>query len=57
MVDIGDDEPPKEEVQVSLEQLNSADNEMLRDFDSLVEKICEPSPFDYEPLNPPTRRN
>ena len=26
------------------------------DFDSLVEKICEPSPFDYEPLNS-TRRN
>jgi len=26
-------------------------------YDSLVEKYCEPSPFDYEPLNPPTRRN
>ena len=26
-------------------------------YDSLSEKYCEPSPFDYEPLNPPTRRN
>ena len=26
-------------------------------YDSLCEKYCEPSPFDYEPLNPPTRRN
>ena len=25
-------------------------------YDSLCEKYCEPSPFDYEPINPPSRR-
>ena len=32
-------------------------NESTQDaYDSLVEKYCEPSPFDYEPINPPSRR-
>ena len=26
------------------------------EYDSLCEKYCEPSPFDYEPINPPSRR-
>ena len=27
------------------------DDDTEKDFDSLVEKICEPAPWDYEPVD------
>ena len=27
------------------------DDDTEKDFDSLVEKICEPTPWDYEPVD------
>ena len=47
---------PEEAVLVSMARyfvdMGLPDDINESDFDSLVEKICEPSPFDYEPISP-----